>query len=482
MKYKTIKYILFFAAMIIAFSGCNKDEDVIVVLNPMPGSDFLDIENDGYVVRLNAEPAPEGQSGTWRIYIGENGRFDDVNDPESNFYGEPGEKYVLGWELSQRDEYKAATIDVTFKPLNPVILNTPQDTLFNNISLYLKAEEPRFGASGEWEIINGKDGGIVDATSAKAQFIGTPFTDYTIRWSLKYGSKTVSKELSFYTDELNAQAGNDNLDIKTLKDTEKYFTLEGFLPAGAEGNWEVLSGEGGKVYDQGSGNSLFGGIADTLYSLKWTVTIGETISSDTVDLRFRGKWGVWTDPRDGQNYRFAEINGMEWMADNYNYALSPGEGSWYYGQIERGVVHSGHALETEEERKYYGRLYSWHAANYQAPDGWRLPSAEEFSELVNSLGGPLYALGDILEGGETGLELNLAGYIEKSSSADPAYRNVSIQLDNYGLFWFKDYSETYRYASMVEVSPGASQPTLSSLPVDFYALSVRYVRDIAEEN
>ncbi|WP_075589808.1 FISUMP domain-containing protein [Labilibacter marinus] len=479
MKYRTLKSLLLLLA-IIAIAGCSKDEEPII-LNPVAGTNLLDVENEGYVVELNAVPAPKGQQGTWRVYIGENGRFENVNDPKTNFYGEPGEKYVLAWELSERGEYKSASIDVSFKPLNPIITSIPQDTLHNNISFYLEAEAPRFGAKGQWSIVSGDGAEIVGEENNESVFIGDKFNEYTLRWTLSYGSKEAFKEIQFVTDELKAFAGEDNLDIVASKTAKtKFFTLEGFLPAGATGNWNIIKGQQGTVHSEAIDNSLFEGLADTAYTLTWTVDLAGLQSVDTVDLRFRGKWGMWIDERDGQSYRFTVVNGLEWMADNYNYAEEPGYGSWYYGHDERSIVEDGHPLENEDERKYYGRLYDWHNAMDNAPEGWRLPSGMEFNNMVVALGGDLYADPKIKEGGDTGIDLNYAGYYNLAIPSDPSFRNSFVGQDKSGLYWLSDYTEIYDYASVFEVTSSSATPGSGYLPTKFFKLSVRYVREIQE--
>ncbi len=465
--------------LLVAVGACKKDKDTLVILSPNAGSDFLNVENDGYKVVLEAVAAPEGQKGVWRIYMGENGRFDDVENPHANFYGEPGEKYVLGWEVSESGEYEAASINVTFKPLEAIILSPYQDTIHNNISMYLNAEAPRFGASGKWSIIYGKDADIINAEENEAEFVGTKFQEYTVRWTLTYGSKSVSTDMQFLTDELKAYAGEDNLDIESSKVAEKkFFTLEGFLPAGATGKWNIINGQEGTVHSETIDNSLFEGVADTSYVLSWTVKLNGIESVDTVNVRFRGKWGVWTDSRDGQSYRYTKVGKLEWMADNYNYVAAPGVGSWYYGQAERSVIVNGYALETEEERKEYGRLYDYYAARDYAPEGWRLPTSEEFNQLVIDLGGPLYARDQLIVGGSTGIDLNFSGYFEKSSTGDPAFRNLFDGQEEFGMFWLNDYYESAEYSVVFDISFNYNEPGVYALRSAYYGLSVRYVRDV----
>lgn len=240
MKKNAIVLMSFLCCITLLYTGCKKDDE-FENLYADAGNDFLDIENDGYVVTLNAQAPPSGQSGIWRIYNGDYGVFQDLNNSISEFYGEPGETYLLGWEVADGNQYEASTINVSYVPMHPVIDMMVDDSTYNNISLYLGAEEAKFGAMGLWEITDGSGGRIENPESHnEALFIGEPKSEYTLRWTMTYGSKKEYEEISFITDELIADAGEDDLDIKSSEDEVKYFNLNAVLPAGATGTWEVL--------------------------------------------------------------------------------------------------------------------------------------------------------------------------------------------------------------------------------------------------
>ena len=66
---------------------------------------------------------------------------------------------------------------------------------------------------------------------------------------------------------------------------------------------------------------------------------------------------------EGETYRTVKFAGLEWMADNMNYAV---DGSHCYN-------------DDKSYCKEYGRLYTYESAKTICPEGWRLPTASDVS-------------------------------------------------------------------------------------------------------
>ncbi len=92
---------------------------------------------------------------------------------------------------------------------------------------------------------------------------------------------------------------------------------------------------------------------------------------------------TFVDPRDGETYKTVKINDQIWMAENLRYK----------GPVKRV---NGWIIEEKEfyhppngdrkNIKEYGCLYSWKNALRACPEGWHLPTKDEFEKLLNYAG------------------------------------------------------------------------------------------------
>ncbi|MBU2612815.1 MAG: hypothetical protein KKB62_03785 [Nanoarchaeota archaeon] len=95
-----------------------------------------------------------------------------------------------------------------------------------------------------------------------------------------------------------------------------------------------------------------------------------------------GQFSTFTDPRDGRTYQTVKIGDQWWFAENLDYNVS---GSVYYNN--------------DPTYSEYGRLYSWEDAMNACPPGWHLPSKNEWTTMINFIGGYDVAGGKLKETG-----------------------------------------------------------------------------------
>lgn len=111
--------------------------------------------------------------------------------------------------------------------------------------------------------------------------------------------------------------------------------------------------------------------SDTRYPDDRDLDIPAIVKGCKTEKEDNCEYGILEDERDGQVYKTVKIGGREWMAENLKYAYS-----WTYC----------YDLDTLNCEKY-GRLYSWSAASQACPDGWRLPTHDEWEDLFETVGG-----------------------------------------------------------------------------------------------
>lgn len=208
-------------------------------------------------------------------------------------------------------------------------------------------------------------------------------------------------------------------------------------------------------------SSIFAGNINIYKQKQMKVIISSAIILLIINISY-GQNDTITDSRDNQKYLTVKIGNQIWTAQNMNFKTT---GSYCYGG-------------KPEMCKKYGRLYSWEAAKSVCPDGWHLPSDEEWQELESYLGMSSNELikkdewrgtdqgQKLLEDKSIGFNILLAGYRNPPSN-----------------YFLKDM-QAFFWTSTEEGSQAYFRQFMKGLPQIFrrpraksWAMSVRCVKD-----
>ncbi len=152
--------------------------------------------------------------------------------------------------------------------------------------------------------------------------------------------------------------------------------------------------------------------------------------------------GTFTDTRDGRTYKTVTFRLVEdgsgldrrrvWFAENLKYEV---EHSFCYRDIEAYC-------------EKYGRIYNYEGALAACPEGWRVPTANDWLDLFALYGG-IHKAGDALkEGGESGLNLQYAGF----TRPDGHFHGVGIE----GYYWDSE-EKTAKEAGLIIIHDGTGE-------------------------
>ena len=112
------------------------------------------------------------------------------------------------------------------------------------------------------------------------------------------------------------------------------------------------------------------------------------------DKDYTPETGRFKDTRDGKIYNWVKIDDRIWMAENLNYT---GEDikhitdntEWINNIANDGWCYYGNS---DSLGAIYGALYQWEAAKKACPEGWHLPSDEDWIKLEQLIDNDQYAL------------------------------------------------------------------------------------------
>ncbi|MBP7848865.1 MAG: hypothetical protein KA053_01185 [Lentimicrobiaceae bacterium] len=206
-----------------------------------------------------------------------------------------------------------------------------------------------------------------------------------------------------------ANAGPDSLNIQGIS-----IQLQANTPVNGSGQWTVVSGLGGSFADDTLATTLFTGQAGSTYTLVWTISTVCGSSSDSVQIGFATPQlftcgSDFTDQRDGQVYPTVQIGARCWMARDLNvgtFVISTETGSDHSDMSDNSIIEKYCFNNDTANCGIYGGLYDWdEAMNYVdqegasgiCPEGWRIPTDAEWSNMAGSLDA-FFSVNDVIWG------------------------------------------------------------------------------------
>jgi len=170
----------------------------------------------------------------------------------------------------------------------------------------------------------------------------------------------------------------------------------------------------------------------------------DTVSND-------GKYQLFTDKRDGKTYRTIKIGNQTWMAENFAY--KPDKGSyWAYEKNDMYVAK-------------YGYSYTWETARAICPDGWHLPSKEEYVILMNEIGNNTFK--EMLNGGKSRFSVVFVG------TCSGLFHKDLCTVYNWIAFWTIS-QDNKKNAFMLQVGPLETKLVIGKINQGY---PVRYIKN-----
>lgn len=109
-----------------------------------------------------------------------------------------------------------------------------------------------------------------------------------------------------------------------------------------------------------------------------TVTLTTTVISEkSITNADKSGYVQQYDNRDGKTYYFTTIDGKKWFSDNLAYYETDSEGNYSFGRPYQD------AAAAED---IFGAFYTWEEARSACPEGWHLPSLDEWNAIGDQAG------------------------------------------------------------------------------------------------
>lgn len=158
--------------------------------------------------------------------------------------------------------------------------------------------------------------------------------------------------------------------------------------------------------------------------------------------------GVFTDERDGLQYDWVRFDGRDWMVQNLKAKTNIGNYKPYILEKPIDIIDLS-AMERQNIERY-GYLYDHEAATSAIPEGWRLPSDQDWQSLERTMGMAEKELsskewrgtvtGELLQQDNRGSGINLQtggyyGYYGYIAGNTGPLKLTARWINAYGFFW-----------------------------------------------
>ncbi|KPK84702.1 MAG: hypothetical protein AMS27_09275 [Bacteroides sp. SM23_62_1] len=144
---------------------------------------------------------------------------------------------------------------------------------------------------------------------------------------------------------------------------------------------------------------------------------------------------------DGNAYKIVRIGTQTWMAENLKVTHNKN------GEAVTSYCYN----DSQDDCALFGRLYTWKISLEVCPDGWHVPSDEEWRQLETELGlsyeesiltgwrGTDHGT-SLKEGGSSGFNAMLAGYKDGTVFWDGRYFDKGY----FGAYWSRSQLDSFR--------------------------------------
>ncbi len=176
--------------------------------------------------------------------------------------------------------------------------------------------------------------------------------------------------------------------------------------------------------------------------------------------------GSWTDTRDGKEYGWVRYGNLEWTTSNLCYVPEVGSTLPSLAPLAPNVYDDGIATNYY---KSFGLLYNYEAALAAIPDGWRLPTNDDWAHLESITNGDI----------QKALNLGLGGYYVNEEFFQQIHPNVDYYAYIYGFYWSSSVDNSKpgnNFAFYRKIVYNLKGSECDSMDKTYY-MSVRLVRD-----